>query len=216
MEGNRLLYCSKELESHKFLIDYGIEKRSTLYHVSRLRGGSQRIREKVLDHTVELSDAPDMITWDDDPENKRVKMPCGHAISKRYWLCLTVIVAGFYQFDISLAVQTTFDTVETRIKEPMFFSFRVCRCCILSGYFIGYSASSCSKFSLKIMHFITQLKLLYKLTPSPQTKGLVINYKGSRVAGRNSCFGIGCLNQIQYPDPCNNFWSNRYSVFPYL
>ena len=28
------------------------------------------------------SGAPDMITWDDDPENKRAKMPCGHAISK--------------------------------------------------------------------------------------------------------------------------------------
>lgn len=79
-----MLYGIKELKNHEFLRDYGIVKRSTLFHVSRLRGGSQRIREKVLDHTVELSDAPDMITWDDDPKNKRVKMPCGHAISKRY------------------------------------------------------------------------------------------------------------------------------------
>ena len=52
--------------------------------VYRLRGGSDQIRVKVLDDTVELSDAPDMITWDDDPDNKRVKMPCGHAISKRF------------------------------------------------------------------------------------------------------------------------------------
>ena len=50
--------------------------------VYRLRGGSDQIRVKMLDDTVELSDAPDMITWDDDPVNKRVKMPCGHAISK--------------------------------------------------------------------------------------------------------------------------------------
>ena len=52
--------------------------------VYRLRGGSDQIRVKVLDDTVELSDAPDMITWDDDPDNKRVKMPCGYAISKRF------------------------------------------------------------------------------------------------------------------------------------
>ena len=84
VEGNRLLYRAKELESDKFLSDYGIEKRSTLFLVFRLPGGSEQIRVKVLDHTVELSDAPDMITWDDDPENKRVKMPCGHAISKRF------------------------------------------------------------------------------------------------------------------------------------
>lgn len=100
VEGNRLLYCSKELESHKFLIDYGIEKRSTLYHVSRLRGGSQRIREKVLDHTVELSDAPDMITWDDDPENKRVKMPCGHAITPESLTqyCSSLLKEGKWRF----------------------------------------------------------------------------------------------------------------------
>ena len=84
LDGNRLLFGTKELQSDKFLSDYGIEKRSTLFHVSRLPGGSERIREKVLDDTVELSDAPDMITWDDDPENKRVKMPCGHAISKGF------------------------------------------------------------------------------------------------------------------------------------
>ena len=91
----------------------------------------------------------------------------------------------------------------------MFFSFRVCRCCILPGYFIGYSASSFSKlvrkFSLKIMDLITQLKLLYKLTPSSQTKGLVINYKGSRVAGRNSCFGIGAWTKFSILTPAITF-----------
>lgn len=82
-EGARLLFCSKQLENGKLISDYGIEKRSTLMLVYRLRGGSDQIRVKALDDTVELSDAPDMITWDDDPDNKRVKMPCGHAISKR-------------------------------------------------------------------------------------------------------------------------------------
>ena len=101
VEGSRLLYGRKELQSDKILPDYGIEKRSTLFLVFRLRGGSEQIRVKVLDHRVELSDAPDMITWNDDPETKRVKMPCGHAISKRFWLFLAVIVVGLDQFNIS-------------------------------------------------------------------------------------------------------------------
>lgn len=71
------------MDDDKLISDYGIEKRSTLFIVFRLRGGSDQIRVKVLDDTVELSDAPDMITRDDDPDIKRVKMPCGHAISKR-------------------------------------------------------------------------------------------------------------------------------------
>ena len=84
MEGSRLLFGTKELENGKLISHYGIENLSTLFHVLRLRGGSDQIHVKVLDDTVELSDAPDMITWDDDPDNKRVKMPCGHAISKRF------------------------------------------------------------------------------------------------------------------------------------
>ncbi len=38
--------------------------------------------EKQLDGDVELTYEPDMITWDDDPDNLRAKMPCGHAIGK--------------------------------------------------------------------------------------------------------------------------------------
>ena len=87
VEGSRLLYLTKELQSDKCLSYYGIEKHSTLFHVSRLRGGPEEIRVNVLDPTVELSNVPDMITWNDDPENKRVKMPGqsgqGHVISKR-------------------------------------------------------------------------------------------------------------------------------------
>jgi len=79
---SRLLYLTKELQSNKCLSYYGIEKRSTLFLVSRLRGGSEEMHVNALDPTVELSDVPDMITWDDNPDNKRVKMPRGHALSK--------------------------------------------------------------------------------------------------------------------------------------
>ena len=77
----RAIYTTKELEVGKRLSDYGIQQGSRVYLVLRLLGGSIP-PEKELDDAVELSDAPDMITWDDDPENKRAKMPCGHAISK--------------------------------------------------------------------------------------------------------------------------------------
>lgn len=86
VDEQRLIFGGKEIritdENNKqtHLSTYGIEKHSTLYLVLRLRGGSQ----KELDDDVELSDAPDMITWDDDPDNKRAKMPCGHAISKLF------------------------------------------------------------------------------------------------------------------------------------
>ena len=93
VEGNRLIFSGKELQKEKILPDYGIEKRTTLFLVFRVRGGSEQIPVKVLDHTVELSDAPDMITWDDDPENKRAKMPCGHAISKEAPLRLVSTLA---------------------------------------------------------------------------------------------------------------------------
>lgn len=35
---------------------------------------------KVLDPDVELTSEPDMITFDDDKDGQRAKMPCGHAI----------------------------------------------------------------------------------------------------------------------------------------
>lgn len=80
----RAVYTTKHLEIGKRLSDYGVQNESNVYLVLRLLGGSDTSipPEKVLDDAVELSDAPDMITWDDDPENKRAKMPCGHAISK--------------------------------------------------------------------------------------------------------------------------------------
>ena len=77
----RAIYTTKQLEEGKRLSDYGMQDGSNVFLVLRLLGGSIP-PEKELDDAVELSDAPDMITWDDDPENKRAKMPCGHAISK--------------------------------------------------------------------------------------------------------------------------------------
>lgn len=98
VEDLRLIFGGKELRATNekkeklYLSYYKIEKRSTLFLVFRLRGGSDPPPEKVLDDDVELSDAPDMITWDDDPENKRAKMPCGHAISKKS-LILSLTIA---------------------------------------------------------------------------------------------------------------------------
>ena len=55
---------------------------------------------KGLDDLAELTDAPDMITWDDDPEGKRAKMPCGHAIGPESLTayCRSLLTAGKFQF----------------------------------------------------------------------------------------------------------------------
>ena len=79
------------------LKDYGLQHGSTVFLVLRLQGGSDVPPPKELDDAVELSDAPDMITWDDDPENKRAKMQCGHAISKKLLSLETL-----FQFNPSL------------------------------------------------------------------------------------------------------------------
>ena len=78
----RLLYGPKQLEAGKYLSEYHVENNSTLYLVLRLKGGMMDGNEKQLDRDVELTYEPDMITWDDDPDNLRAKMPCGHAIGK--------------------------------------------------------------------------------------------------------------------------------------
>ena len=78
------MYGSKQLEAGKYLTEYHVENNSTLYLVLRLKGGMMDENQKQLDEDVELTYEPDMITWDDDPENLRAKMPCGHAIGKAY------------------------------------------------------------------------------------------------------------------------------------
>ena len=85
-EAQRVIYAGKQLDSTNAdrprLSNYGLQHGSTVFLVLRLRGGSDIPPPKELDDAVELTDAPDMITWDDDPENKRANMPCGHAISE--------------------------------------------------------------------------------------------------------------------------------------
>lgn len=83
-----------------FLSDYKLQDRSELFVVFRLPGGNDPEPPKELDDDVELSDAPDMITWDDDPDNKRAKMPCGHAISPESLTayCRSLLTAGKFQF----------------------------------------------------------------------------------------------------------------------
>ena len=81
----RVIYGTKQLEygQGKYLSDYHINNDATVFVVLRLLGGStveSLPPPKELDDAVELTDAPDMITWDDDPDGQRTKMPCGHAI----------------------------------------------------------------------------------------------------------------------------------------
>jgi len=66
----------------QYLGDYELEDKSTLFVICRVTGGNgpEPVQLKQFPEGIELTDAPDMITWDDDPENKRAKMPCGHAI----------------------------------------------------------------------------------------------------------------------------------------
>ncbi len=77
----RLIYGAKQLEKGRYVTDYNVQDNSTLFLVVRLKGGMDE-NHKQLDDDVELTYEPDMITWDDDPDNLRAKMPCGHAIGK--------------------------------------------------------------------------------------------------------------------------------------
>ncbi|XP_077983853.1 uncharacterized protein LOC144438620 [Glandiceps talaboti] len=100
-ETQRVLYAGKQLEygNSKYLTDYHIENNSNLFVVLRLKGGSLE-GAKELDDGVELTDAPDMITWDDDPENKRAKMSCGHAIGPDSLTayCRSLLSTGKFRF----------------------------------------------------------------------------------------------------------------------
>lgn len=98
----RAVYTTKQLEIGKRLSDYGMQSESNVFLILRLLGGSMTSipPEKELDDAVELSEAPDMITWDDDPENKRAKMPCGHAITPESltMFCRSILDAGRSRF----------------------------------------------------------------------------------------------------------------------
>ncbi|PAA76058.1 hypothetical protein BOX15_Mlig024150g1 [Macrostomum lignano] len=95
----QMVYVSKtiDFEQHKdkHLTEFHLENHSNLFMVLRLHGGS-----KELDDCVELTDLPDMITWDDDKDGKRAKMPCGHAIGPESLTsyCHSLLDTGRYRF----------------------------------------------------------------------------------------------------------------------
>ena len=62
--------------------------------------GVEEPPRKELDPLVDLTDEPDMITWDDDPDGERAKMPCGHAISPESltMYCRSLLTAGKFIF----------------------------------------------------------------------------------------------------------------------
>lgn len=97
----RLIHAGKELQQgdNKMISNYPeIANNSTLFMVLRLHGGEEHTKE--LDDLAPLTDEPDMITWDDDPEGKRAKMPCGHAISPDSLTayCRSLLSVGKFQF----------------------------------------------------------------------------------------------------------------------
>ncbi|CAG8651336.1 8923_t:CDS:2, partial [Diversispora eburnea] len=64
-----------------------------------LPGGADEKRHDPNDG-VELTNEPDMITWEDDPDNLRAKMPCGHAIGPESLtaFCRSLVSEGKFQF----------------------------------------------------------------------------------------------------------------------
>ncbi|XP_035679585.1 uncharacterized protein DDB_G0292642-like [Branchiostoma floridae] len=105
----RILYTTKQLvyddEEKKYLSDYKMEDQSNLTVVLRLKGGSDTVEDlspppKQLDEDVETTEAPDMISWEDDPNTPRAKMSCGHAITPETLTtyCESLLSAGKYIF----------------------------------------------------------------------------------------------------------------------
>ncbi|CAH1228671.1 UBC [Branchiostoma lanceolatum] len=106
----RIMYTTKQLEygKGKYLSDYQMQNESTLFVVLRLHGGSCTPR-KQLDEDVETTDAPDMISWEDDPNTPRAKMSCGHAITPETLTtyCESLLSAGKYIFKCPYISPTT-------------------------------------------------------------------------------------------------------------
>jgi hypothetical protein len=101
---SRLIHAGRELVQGQGerISDYpSILHGSSLFMVMRLLGGfDEPPPTKELDELADLTDEPDMITWDDDPEGKRAKMPCGHAISPESLTtyCRSLLTAGKFIF----------------------------------------------------------------------------------------------------------------------
>ncbi|RIA79578.1 hypothetical protein C1645_794102 [Glomus cerebriforme] len=98
-EQQRLLFAGKQLEDNFTTRHYKIIERSTLHLVVRLPGGAEEKRHDPNDG-VELTNEPDMITWEDDPDNLRAMMPCGHAIGPESLtaFCRSLVNEGKFQF----------------------------------------------------------------------------------------------------------------------
>lgn len=60
---------------------------------ARLHGGS-------ASEDIEYTNEPDMITWDESPDNPRAKMPCGHALTAESLIayCRSILGAGKFIF----------------------------------------------------------------------------------------------------------------------
>ena len=60
-------------------------------------------------HALHVTHEADMITWDDDPNGARVKMPCGNAISPESLTayCRSILDAGKFQFICPYVHQTS-------------------------------------------------------------------------------------------------------------
>ncbi|PAA76059.1 hypothetical protein BOX15_Mlig023095g1 [Macrostomum lignano] len=121
----QMVYASKtiDFEQHKdkHLSDFHLENHANLHMVLRLPGGS-RLRE--LDDCIELTEEPDMITWDDDKDNLRVKMPCGHAIGpdSLTMYCRSLLDSGLYRF-----LCPWLDPNDSRVGCPVEWDFVVIR-----------------------------------------------------------------------------------------
>ncbi|XP_052073217.1 uncharacterized protein LOC127711259 [Mytilus californianus] len=113
-----------------FLKDFNIQDEGSLVLVLRLPGGSSQKGQtnetapgtveivdsdsidttedlspplKVYGSDVELTSEPDMITFDDDKDGQRAKMPCGHAIGPE---SLTAYCRSLFEWKIRISMPT--------------------------------------------------------------------------------------------------------------
>ncbi|CAB5098342.1 unnamed protein product [Rhizophagus irregularis] len=107
-EHQRLIFAGRQLEDNHTAEHYKIIQRSTLHLVVRLPGGVDEKRYD-SDDGIELTNEPDMITWDDDSDNLRAKMPCGHAIGPESLtaFCRSLVSEGRFQFFCPYINRTT-------------------------------------------------------------------------------------------------------------
>jgi len=81
-EKQRLVFSGKELNGES-LGEAGIKANSTVLLLVRLKGGTEKklTKDYTRENGIKLTDNPDIITLETDPEEPRAEMPCGHAIT---------------------------------------------------------------------------------------------------------------------------------------